>query len=200
MTTYGYIRVSTVEQNVARQIETMRREGIEEKNLFIDKASGKNFDRPKYQEMLETVQRGDRIVIDSLDRLGRNYEGLIAEWKRLTRDEGIHIRALDLTFMDSEAFERMDSMGKMIEDMLLSVLSWSAANEREKMLRRQAEGIAVAKAEGKYKGRKPTEFAQELLEAAQEALREQGKSAAASVLGVDRTTVYRMIRDGRLVA
>lgn len=200
MTTYGYIRVSTIEQNVARQVETMTREGVPQDKLFIDKASGKSFDRPEYQRLLATVQPGDKIIVDSLDRLGRDYDGLIAEWKRLTRDMGVHVKALDLAFMDSEAFAAMEDLGQMIEDMLLSVLSWSAANERTKMLRRQAEGIAVAKAEGKYKGRSKTSYSQDEIDAAQEALTSQGKTAAARVLGVNRNTIYRMIEDGRLVA
>lgn len=200
MTVYGYIRVSTTDQNVARQIETMTREGVPEENMFIDRASGKNFDRPEYKRLLETVTTGDKIIVDSLDRLGRDYDGLIAEWKRLTREKGVHIRALDLTFMDSEAFAAMDDLGMMIEDMLLSVLSWSAANERNKMLRRQAEGIAVAKAAGKYKGRQKTVYSKEVMAEAQQELEAHGKCAAARVLGVNRNTIYRMIEDGRLVA
>lgn len=195
---YGYIRVSTQEQNPERQIETMRREGIDDNLIFVDKASGKNFSRPEYQALMRKVERGDKIVVDSLDRLGRDYDGLISEWKRLTHDEGVDIQALDMPFMDSEYFKKLGDLGKLVEDMFLGILAWVAEHERLENQRRQKLGIERAKAAGKYKGGVPKRHSPEALAEAQRVLDADGKTAAAKVLGVNRATVYRMIADGRL--
>ena len=199
MATYGYIRVSSADQNESRQVNKMLELRVTRDHLFIDKASGKNLDRVQYKHLLESIKPGDMILLDSLDRLGRNYFDIIEEWKRLTREQGVAIRCLDLEFFDSAKFAEMGSIGVCVEDMLLSLLAYVAQTEREKIKTRQAEGIAIAKAEGKYTGRKPTEFSAEMLSQAQSALIEKGKSAAAKVLGVSRKTIYRMIEDGRLV-
>ena len=197
---YGYIRVSTKEQNLTRQIKAMEQEGIVTENLFIDKASGKNFDRPAYQALMEKVQPGDKIVVDSLDRLGRDYDGLIAQWKRLTHEQGVDIQALDMPFMDSAYFRKLGDLGKLVEDMFLGILAWVADHERQEIMRRQREGIEKAKVEGKYQGRQNTVYDPEILAQAQGVLNQHGKSAAARVLGVSRSTIQRMCKDGRLVA
>lgn len=197
---YGYVRVSTEEQNAGRQVEAMAAEGIPPERVFVDRASGRSMDRPEWERLLSALHPGDSVVIDSLDRLGRTYDGVTAEWRRLTREEGVSIRALDLPFFDSAGFAAMGDMGRCVEDMLLSLLAYVAQTEREKMLRRQAQGIALARAEGRYRGRARTEFDPDLVEEAQRALREEGKAAAARVLGVSRGTVYAMVGDGRLVA
>lgn len=203
MTLYGYVRVSTAEQNEARQLATMAAEGVAPGNVYVDKASGKDFDRPAWAALLAALRPGDRLLVDSLDRLGRNYGAVTEEWRRLTRDMGVSVKALDLGFFDSEAFAAMGDMGRCVEDMLLSLLAYVAQTERDKMLRRQAEGIAVAKAEGRYKGRAKASFPPELLAQAQAAL-DSGErdrvSRAAAVLGVHRNTVANMVRDGRLSA
>ncbi len=198
MSVYGYVRVSTDEQNVARQVEKMRSLGVEGSSLFVDHASGKDMERPEWSRLMGAIGPGDKIVVDSLDRLGRSYDDVTAEWKRIVREVGCDIKCLDLEFMDSELLRAMGDIGKVIEDMLCSLLSYVAETERRKMLVRQAEGIAVAKAEGKYKGGVPKRHDPELLAEARRALLAEGKTAAAHVLGIDRTTVYRMIRDGRL--
>lgn len=198
MSVYGYVRVSTKEQNEERQVRKMAELGVEPSLLFIDKASGKNLDREKYRELMSRVRSGDTILLDSLDRLGRNYFDIIEEWRRLTRVEGVDIRCLDLEFFDSARFREMGAIGVCVEDMLLSLLAYVAQTEREKNRQRQAEGIAVARERGKYKGRKPASYPPEKVAEAERALAEGGKSAAARVLGVDRATVYRMIADGRL--
>lgn len=198
MSVYGYVRVSTKEQNEERQVRKMAELGVEPSLLFIDKASGKNLDREKYRELMSMVRSGDTILLDSLDRLGRNYFDIIEEWRRLTRAEGVDIRCLDLEFFDSARFREMGAIGVCVEDMLLSLLAYVAQTEREKNRQRQAEGIAVAKERGKYRGRKPASFPPEKVAEAERALADGGKSAAARVLGVDRATVYRMIADGRL--
>lgn len=198
MTRYGYVRVSSKDQNEARQLEKMRELGIADKNLFIDKASGKDLEREQYQKLISLVEEGDEIIFDSLDRLGRDYDDLTIEWRRLTRDVGCDLKALDLEFFDSALFRSMGDIGKCVEDMLLSLLAYVAQTERKKNRQRQAEGIAIAKSLGKYKGKPKTIFPAELIDAANKALREEGKSAAAKILNVSRITVYRMIEDGRL--
>lgn len=192
----GYVRVSTADQNPERQIRKMRDMGISA--LYVDKASGKDMHRPEWERLLNDSKPGDSIVVDSLDRLGRNYADVTSEWRRLT-GMGIDISCLDLEFFDSAKFREMGPVGTCVQDMLLSLLAYVAQTEREKNRQRQAEGIAVAKEAGKYTGRKPKDFDSETLQRAQEALSES-KAAAARVLGVDRSTVYRMIRDGRLAA
>ena len=192
--------MSTTGQNPARQIETLHNEGITDDNLFIDLASGKDFDRPQYQKLMATVQPGDKIIVDSLDRLGRDYDGLISEWKRLTHDEGVDVQALDMPFMDSSYFGKLGDLGKLVEDMFLGILSWVAEHERLENHRRQAEGIERARAAGKYRGRQNRVYAPEQIKAAEKALREEGKTAAARVLGCTPNTIYRMLADGRLVA
>ena len=191
---YGYIRVSTTEQNLERQRAKMRDLGA---RIYSDKASGKDLERPAYAALMQVVKPGDTILFDSLDRLGRNYDDITTEWRRLV-GLGVNLKVLDLEFFDSEKFSEMGDLGVCLEDMLLSLLSYVAQTERQKNLQRQREGIEIAKAQGKYKGKKKTEFSQDLLEQAQEALVNGGKRAAAKVLGCHYNTVYNMIADGRL--
>ena len=200
MEVYGYVRVSTEGQNPQRQIAKMRELGMAEGNLFVDKASGKDLDRPAYAEMLGRLAPGDKVVFDSLDRLGRSYDDVTREWRRLTREEGVSLKVLDLEFFDSDSFEAMGPVGRCVEDMLLSLLAYVAQSERDKNRARQAEGIAIAKAQGRYKGGAKRRYPPELLEAANAALAARGKAEAARVLGCDRATVYRMVADGRLTA
>lgn len=195
---YGYVRVSSKDQNPERQIKKMLETGIEKKDIFVDRASGKDLNREQYQKLMSEIKYGDEIVIDSIDRLGRDYDDVTIEWRRITREVGCDIKALDLDFFDSAKFRAMGDMGKCVEDMLLSLLAYVAQTERKKLKQRQAEGIAIAKAEGKYKGKQKTVFPEELIACAESALKEQGKGAAARVLNVNRGTIYRMIEDGRL--
>ena len=191
---YGYVRVSTAEQNEGRQLAKMVEQGIPRERVFIDKASGKDMDRPAWQALRRRVHSGDEIVIDSLDRLGRNYEAVTAAWRQLTRVEGVDVVALDLDFMNSRAFRGMGEVGKLMEDMVLNLLAWVAQTEREKIRARQAEGIALAKEQGKYTGRKAQEIAPEKLEA----IRGLSDAAAIAALGVSRATYYRWKKAGRL--
>lgn len=200
MTMYGYIRVSTVEQNVERQVVKMREMGISDERLYVDRASGKDMDRPAWEALMGELAEGDCLVVDSLDRLGRSYDLVTATWKHITREVGCDIACLDLDFMSSASMRSMGDIGKVLEDMMLSLLSYVADNERKKMLARQAEGIAVAREQGKYRGGTPRSYPQEVIDRANDALRTGGKAAAAKVLGCGRSTVYRMIEDGRLVA
>lgn len=197
---YGYIRVSTEEQNLDRQIITMREQGIPEDNVYMDKASGKNMEREGWNRLLPILAAGDELIIDSLDRLGRNYDELVDMWKYLTRKLGCDVKALDIEFFDSKMFKQMGDVGKCVEDMLLALLAYVSETERKKIVQRTKEGVAVAKAKGKMKGKQPKKFDNDTLEKAQLALQSDGKVAASRVLGVTRQTIYRMINEGRLTA
>lgn len=196
---YGYVRVSTEGQNAERQLLKMRELGIPEGATFVDKASGKDMDRPAWRALMARLAPGDALVVDSLDRLGRDYGDVTREWRRLV-GMGVDIRCLDLEFFDSAKFREMGALGVCVEDMLLSLLAYVAQTEREKMRARQAEGIAVARAAGRYRGRAPREYDPELLERAGRELAGGGRAAAARVLGCHPNTVSNMVADGRLHA
>ena len=150
---YGYIRVSTREQNEDRQLIALREMAVPEANLFIDKQSGKDFDRPQYQKLLREMKKDDLLYIKSIDRLGRNYEEVLKQWQMLTKEKGIDIVVLDMPLLDTRRGK--DLMGTFLSDIVLQVLSFVAENERANIRQRQAEGIAAAKARGVQFGRKP---------------------------------------------
>ncbi len=164
----AYIRVSSKDQNEGRQVEKMQALGIEERFIFVDKASGKDFDRPNYQAMKKVLRDGDILYIDSLDRLGRNYDGIIHEWKHITRKLKADIVALDMEgLFDSRKFREMGDIGKLMEDQFLALLSYVAEQERKKIKQRQREGINLALKEGRSYGRPkakiPPNFKQEYI-------------------------------------
>ncbi|WP_336769424.1 recombinase family protein [Bacillus bombysepticus] len=151
---YGYIRVSTKDQNEQRQLHKMLERGVEARRIFVDKASGRNFDRPQYQLLRKILSQGDIVYIDALDRMGRNYDEVISEWKYITRELQADIIVLkNETLFDSRKFREMGDMGRLMEDQFLSLLSYVTDQERKKIRQRQAEGIAVAKSQGKHLGR-----------------------------------------------
>ncbi|MEC1158734.1 recombinase family protein [Cytobacillus horneckiae] len=151
---YGYIRVSTKDQNEARQFTKMINKGVEARKIFVDKLSGKDFNRPQYQLLKKVISVGDLLYIDALDRLGRNYDAVISEWKTITRDIGADIVILENeSLFDSRKFKEMGDMGKLMEDQFLSLLSYVADQERKKIKQRQREGIENAKRAGKHLGR-----------------------------------------------
>lgn len=151
---YGYIRVSTKDQNEQRQLHKMMERDVEARRIFVDKASGRHFDRPQYQLLRKVLSTGDIVYIDALDRMGRNYDEVIAEWKYITRELQADIVVLENeTLFDSRKFREMGDMGRLMEDQFLSLLSYVADQERKKIHQRQAEGIAVAKSQGKHLGR-----------------------------------------------
>ena len=150
---YGYIRVSTREQNEDRQLIALREMAVPEANLFIDKQSGKDFDRPQYQKLLREMKKDDLLYIKSIDRLGRNYEEILKQWRILTKETGIDIVVLDMPLLDTRRGK--DLMGTFLSDIVLQVLSFVAENERTNIRQRQAEGIAAAKARGVKFGRPP---------------------------------------------
>ena len=153
MTIYGYVRVSTREQNEDRQLIALREVGVENKYIFLDKQSGKNFDRPQYKKLLRKLKKDDLLYIKSIDRLGRNYEEILQQWRLLTKDKGIDIVVLDMPLLDTRRGK--DLMGTFLSDIVLQVLSFVAENERTNIRQRQAEGIAAAKARGVKFGRPP---------------------------------------------
>ena len=152
---YGYVRVSTKEQNEARQMIAMQEFGIEEKHIFLDKQSGKDFNRPKYQKLIRKLKKGDTLVIKSIDRLGRNYDEIIEQWRIITKDKQAAIVVLDMPLLDTR--QGRDLTGTLIADIVLQLLSYVAQTEREFIRKRQAEGIAAAKAKGVKFGVKPKE-------------------------------------------
>jgi len=150
----GYVRVSTKDQNTERQVRKMIDLGVEERYIFIDKQSGKDFNRPQYQAMRLVIREGDLLYLDSLDLLGRDYDGVIAEWKYISREVNADIVVLENeTLFDSRKFKTMGDLGRLMEDQFLSLLSYVAEQERKKTKQRQAEGIEVAQQNGVKFGR-----------------------------------------------
>ncbi|GKT29632.1 recombinase family protein [Aduncisulcus paluster] len=196
--TFGYIRVSSKDQNESRQLEKMRALGIEERFIFVDKASGKDFDRPQYQNMKKMIRKGDLIYIDALDRLGRDYDGIIKEWREITRgEEEADIVVLEnQSLFDSRKFKSMGEMGKLMEDQFLSLLSFVAEQERKKIKKRQAEGIAIAKSKGQHLGRPKAEYPENF--EAQYKLWKAGEITAVECMqatGLKKTTFYRLVKN-----
>lgn len=152
MDTYGYVRVSTREQNEDRQMIAMREFGVAESNIVLDKQSGKDFERPGYRRLVRKLKAGDTLVIKSIDRLGRNYDEILEQWRLLTKEKQIAIVVLDMPLLDTR--QDRDLTGMLIADIVLQLLSYVAQTEREFNRQRQAEGIAAAKAKGVHFGRK----------------------------------------------
>lgn len=150
---YGYIRVSTREQKEDRQRIALRQAGIPDRNIYIDKQSGRDFDRPKYKKLLRRLKRDDLLYIKSIDRLGRNYQEVLEQWRFLTKEKNVDIVVLDMPLLDTR--RGRDLMGAFLADIVLQVLSFVAENERSSIRQRQAEGIAAARARGVQFGRDP---------------------------------------------
>ncbi len=153
-TTYGYIRVSSTDQNELRQCIALQEKNIPKENIFIDKVSGKDFQRPQYCAMLKRLKAGDQICITSIDRLGRNYKEIQQQWHILTKEMKVDILVLDMPLLDTRRDK--DLLGTFIADLVLQVLSFVAQSERENIRKRQAEGIAAAKSSGIRFGRTPS--------------------------------------------
>ncbi len=153
MTQYGYIRVSTKEQNDARQRIAMDSYGIPEKNIILDKQSGKDFARPGFQRLMKKIKPGDVLVVKSIDRLGRNYEDILEQWRYLTKEKRVSVVVLDMPLLDTR--KDKDLTGELIADIVLQLLSYVAETERCFIRQRQAEGIQAAKARGVQFGRQP---------------------------------------------
>ena len=150
---YGYVRVSSIDQNEDRQVMAMKKAKVSEKNIYMDKLSGKDFNRPQYKMMVRKLMPGDLLYILSIDRLGRNYEEIQNQWRILTKDIGIDFCVIDMPLLDTR--NGKDLMGTFIADLVLQILSFVAQSERENIKKRQQEGIAAAKAKGVKFGRPP---------------------------------------------
>ena len=153
MNTFGYVRVSTKDQNEDRQLITLHELGLSDKCIYVDKQSGKDFNRPKYQKLLRKVRPGDLLYIKSIDRLGRNYEEIQNQWRVLTKEKGVDICIVDMPILDTRRGK--DLLGTFISDLVLQLLSFVAENESTNIKQRQAEGIAAAKEKGVRFGRPP---------------------------------------------
>ena len=153
MNIYGYIRVSSRDQNENRQLIALKEVGVPEKIIYLDKKSGKDFNRPQYKKLLRKMKKDDLLYIKSIDRLGRNYEEILQQWRVLTKEKGIDIVVLDMPLLDTRRGK--DLMGTFLSDIVLQVLSFVAENERTNIKQRQAEGIAAAKVKGVRFGRPP---------------------------------------------
>lgn len=191
---YGYIRVSSKDQNEARQIVAMQDFGIEQKQILLDKQSGKDFNRPQYKRLLRIIKPDDVIVIKSIDRLGRNYDEIIKQWKIITKEKKADIVVLDMPILDTR--QTYNLAGKLISDIVLQLLSYVAETERDNIRQRQAEGIAVAKANGVQFGRPPKERPEQFYK-----LKKQYKSGdisarkASRILGITHKTFIRWCND-----
>ena len=149
---YGYVRVSTKEQNEARQVLALREYCVSEKNIYIDKVSGKDFNRPQYRKLMRNIKPGDILVIKSIDRLGRNYEEILVQWRMITKEKAVDIVVLDMPLLDTRKSGH-DLTGTFIADLVLQILSYVAQTERENIRQRQREGIIAAKLRGVKFGR-----------------------------------------------
>ena len=150
---YGYIRVSSGDQNESRQLLALQTAGIAAGNIYLDKRSGKDFERPQYQRLLRKLKKDDLLFVKSIDRLGRNYTEILEQWRLLTKEKGVDIIVLDMPLLDTRRGK--DLMGTFLSDIVLQLLSFVAENERDNIRQRQAEGIAAAKANGVRFGRPP---------------------------------------------
>ena len=197
-TIYGYIRVSTKEQSEDRQMIALREVGVPEKNIFMDKQSGKDFNRPQYRKLLRKLKKDDLLYIKSIDRLGRNYEEILQQWRYLTKDKGIDIVVLDMPLLDTRRGK--DLMGTLLSDIVLQVLSFVAENERTNIRQRQAEGIAAAKARGVRFGRPEKEIPADFGEIVAAWERKQLPiSEALTRCDMSEATFYRRLREYRLL-
>ncbi len=197
MNVFGYIRVSSMDQNEDRQIIAMQEKLVPKKNLYIDKQSGKDFDRPQYKKMIKKIQNGDLLYVLSIDRLGRNYEEIQKQWRVLTKELGADICVIDMPLLDTR--NGKDLMGTFIADLVLQILSFCSENERVNIKKRQAEGIAAARARGVHLGRPvkepPADFP-EIVKAWEKG--EITMAEATKRCNMGETTFYRRRREYRL--
>lgn len=191
---YGYVRVSTREQNTERQIIALKEFGIDRNNIFIDRQSGKNFERDNYKRLVKILTNSDTLVVKSIDRLGRNYEEILEQWHILTKKKNVAIVVLDMPLLDTR--KDKDLTGILIADIVLQLLSYVAETERTFIKQRQAEGIAAAKAKGVKFGRMPMERPAEF-ESIKRAWQENKLSArkAAEHLNITHQTFLRWARE-----
>lgn len=190
---FGYIRVSSKDQNEGRQLEAMRKIGITERDIYLDKQSGKNFERANYQLLKRVIRKGDILYIHSLDRFGRNKEEILQEWNDLTKNIEADIVVLDMPLLDTTQYK--DSMGTFIADLVLQILSWMAEEERERIRKRQREGIDLALQNGIQFGR-PTVFVSEEFKEVYRKWKAKDLTAVEAMkeAGVKKTSFYKLVK------
>ena len=192
---YGYIRVSTKDQNPERQYQAMGKMGVDKKNIYEDKMSGYSFSRPAYKKMIKRMKINDVLVIKSIDRLGRNYSEILEQWRMLTKEKKIDIQVIDMPLLNTDS-ENEGLTGTFISDLVLQILAYVAETERSFIKQRQAEGIAIAKANGVQFGRGRKEMPEKfesyykMWKDGEVSVREAGK-----VLGISHTTFYRRCKE-----
>ena len=191
----GYARVSSKDQNEARQIEDFRKLGIDERHIFMDKESGKDFKREQYNTMVGMLREGDLVYVTSLDRLGRNYKEIGEQWENITKNIKADIVVMDMPILDTRTHK--DLTGELISDIVLKLLSYVAQRERESIRQRQAEGIAIAKTQGKYQGRKPIQIDKVAFEKvyAEVVRGERTNRYAMQKLGLKPNTYYKAVNE-----
>ncbi len=196
---YAYIRVSTRHQNIDRQYEEIKTLDIDDRHIYIDKESGKDFDRTKYQKLIKKLKKDDLLIVKSIDRLGRNYHMILEEWARITKTIGADIRVLDMPLLDTR-IEGKNLVGKFISDIVLQVLSFVAENERINIKQRQAEGIRIAKEKGVKFGRPKVILPPNTNDILDKYInRELTNTIAAQLIGVSRGTFFRLVKDKKLL-
>lgn len=193
MSNYIYIRVSSKDQNISRQLEDVKKLNIPEENVFIDRQSGKDFNRPEYQRLISTLQEGDIVYFHSIDRMGRSYDMIIEEWNRITKIIKADIVILDMPLLDTTT-KNSDLTGKLIADIVLQLLSYVAQREREAIKQRQAEGIAIAVEEGKFRKIEATDDEIKAYMAKVEA-KEMTVVQACKELGFSKRTWYNKVNE-----
>ena len=198
MKIYGYIRVSSTDQNEARQVIAMKEAMVPDKNIYFDKQSGKDFDRPAYKKLARKLKAGDLLYVFSIDRLGRNYEEIQDQWRILTKEIGIDICVLDMPLLDTR--NGKDLMGTFIADLVLQILSFVAQSERENIKKRQAQGIAAARSKGVKFGRPMKDMPEDFSEiiGAWE-MKEISIEEVLERCNISETTFYRRLREYRAV-
>ena len=198
MNIYGYVRVSSTDQNEDRQLIALSEKQIPKKNIYIDKQSGKDFERPQYKRLVRKLKGGDMLYILSIDRLGRNYEEIQRQWRILTKEIGVDICVIDMPLLDTR--NGKDLMGTFIADLVLQILSFVAQNERENIKKRQAEGIAAAKAIGVRFGRPEKEIPDDFAKLIRQWEKKQLPfTDMLEQCGMSEATFYRRLREFRLL-
>ena len=197
MATYAYVRVSTKEQNVDRQIKALEPFEVPKSNIYSDQQSGKDFDRPAYRKLMKRLKPGDLVIVKSIDRLGRNYNDILVQWQFITKEIKADILVLDMELLDTRK-KNNNLTGTLIADLVLQIFAYVAQTEREFIRQRQAEGIAAAKARGKRLGRKALPLPEGFAEMQKRYLSgEISVRKAAAELGMTRSTFCRRINENR---
>lgn len=192
--TYGYIRVSSADQNEARQIDALRQTGVIFEKIYSDKQSGKDFDRPGWKRLRRTIRHGDLLIVQSIDRLGRNYSEILDEWRLIVKVKGADVRVLDMPLLDTSN-NTNGLIGRFVTDIVLQILSFVAENERKAIRERQRQGIVAAKSRGVTFGRPRMSLPSAFAECAEKVKRRQlSIRTAAASCGMTRTTFWRALK------